>query len=83
MKETPAYAHQTALRGTAVLAISGPKFANLCCTRGRCVPNSARKAPTAWRFSSDVTVLKDCLAKYGKMPPTLLNQDFMYVRKSE
>lgn len=63
--------------------ISGPKFVSLSCTKERCAPNSARKGPMVWRFSSDVTVLKDCLAKSGKMPPTLQKQDFMCARRSD
>lgn len=83
MKAIPVYGHQTALRDTAVLATSGPKFASLCCIRGRCAPNSARKVPMDWRFSNDVTVPRVCLVKYGKMRPPLLNQDFMCARRSE
>ncbi|POI25241.1 hypothetical protein CIB84_011007 [Bambusicola thoracicus] len=45
MKAIPACGHQTVLKDTAVLAISGPKFASLYCIRGRCAPSSARKAP--------------------------------------
>ncbi|KAK2116082.1 hypothetical protein P7K49_006708 [Saguinus oedipus] len=81
MKETPAYDHRTALKGFAVLVISGPKSANQCSTREKSVPNSARKALTGWKFSSGVTARRACLAKYGKMPPTLLKPDSMCVRK--
>lgn len=81
MKETPAYDHQTALKGFAVLVISGPKSANQCSIRGKSVPNNARRVLMGWKFSSVATVQRACLAKYGKMPPTPPKPDSMCVRK--
>lgn len=81
MKETPAYDHQTASKGFAVLATSGPKSANQCSIRGKSVPNSARRALMGWKFSSGVTVQRACRVKYGKMPPILPKPDSTCVRK--
>lgn len=81
MKETPAYDHQIALKGFAVLVTSGPKSANQCSIREKSVPNSARRDLMGWKFSSGVTVQRACLVKYGKTPPTPPKLDFMCVRK--
>lgn len=81
MKETPAYDHQTASKGFAVLVISGPKSANRYSIRGKSVPNNARRALMGWKFSSGATVRRACLAKYGKTPPTPPKPDSMCVRK--
>lgn len=82
MKETPAYDHRTAWKGFAVLVTSGPKSASQCSIRGKFVPNSAKRALMAWKFSSGVTVRKACLVKYGKMRPIPPKPDSMCVRKS-
>lgn len=66
-----------------MLVIFGPKFANLCYTKEKYAPNSGRKVPMAWRFSSDVTVPKAYRVKSGKMPLTLQKQDFICARRSE
>ena len=81
MKETPACDHQTALKGFAVLVTSGPKSASQCSIRGKSVPNSAKRALTAWKSSSGVTAQRACLVKYGKMPPTPPKPDSTCVRK--
>lgn len=81
MKETPAYDHQTALKGFAVLVTSGPKSASQCSIRGRSAPSSARRALTAWRSSSGVTARRACLVKCGKTPPTPPKPDSTCVRK--
>lgn len=81
MKETPACDQQTASKGFAVLATSGPKSASQCSIRGKSVPNSARRALTGWKFSSGVTVRRACRAKCGKMPPIPPKPDSTCVRK--
>lgn len=51
-KGTSACALRTAQPGCAVPVTSGPKSASRCCGKGRCVPGTGGKAPTAWRSSS-------------------------------
>ncbi|KAK2545082.1 hypothetical protein Q9966_001346 [Columba livia] len=51
-KGTSACARQTARPDSAAPVTSGPKSANRCCGKGRCVPGTGGKAPTAWRSSS-------------------------------
>lgn len=49
---TSACARRTAQPGCAAPVTSGPKSASRCCGKGRCVPGTGGKAPTAWRSSS-------------------------------
>lgn len=83
MKETLAFVQLTALKVIAVLAIFGPKSANQYYDKEKFAQRYGKKALMDWRSFSDATVLRACLAKYGKMPHFLQNQDCTFVRKSK